>query len=126
MNWLKEKKVNFIYLISSISVVFISYFINTNFREDLPRKLSESVFWLVIPIVIFSIITLFTQKNTFLVWKKITNYFFTVSIVIILFTPSSTHGLDFLPIVKETVTIVLASLYSIISLGLILYKSFKK
>lgn len=126
MNWLIEKKINIIYLISSILLVLVSYLINTNFRDDLPRKLSESIFWLVAPILIFSVLTFFIKKATFSSWKNMTNYFFIFSIIIILITPTSTYGLNFSPITKETVTIILVGLYSFISLSLILYKSFKK
>jgi hypothetical protein len=126
MNFLIEKKNNFVYVLSSFLFAIISYFVNVNYREDLPRKLSESLFWLVVPIFIFSIITLITRKFIFLSWAKMTRYFFTISIIIILITPTSTHGLDFVPIVKETVTIVLASIYSVLSLFLIIYKSLKK
>lgn len=125
-NGLKEKTKNIIYIVVSFLIVVSAYFVNINFKEDLPRKLSESVFWLVVPILIFSIITLMTKRSVFSIWAKMTNYFFISSVVIVLLTPTSTHGLDFFPVVKETVTIALASSYSIISLILVLYKSFKK
>lgn len=126
MNWIKEKKINIMYVVISFLTVVLAYLVNTNFREDLPRKLSESIFWLVVPILFFSTITLVTKRSVFSIWVKMTNYFFISSVVIILLTPTSTHGLDFLPVVKETVTIALAGLYSVISLILILYKSLKK
>ncbi|MDP2693239.1 MAG: hypothetical protein Q8O88_06445 [bacterium] len=127
MNSLTDKKENIIYLIVSFLVTLISYLVNINFREKLLTiALSESIFWLVVPILVFSIVTFATKKDTFISWKKITNYFFIISVIIVLITPTSTHGLDFVPLVKETVTIVLASLYSIVSLILIFYKSLKK
>ena len=121
-----DKKAKIFYLTTSIFVIVISYIVNSNLRETLPRNLSESIFWLTVPVFIFSIITLFTKNTAFQLWAKITNYLYIFFIFIILLTPTSTHGLDFLPIVKETVSIALAILYSIISLILILYKSFKK
>ena len=126
MDWLKEKKVNIIYLMVSFLITLASYLVNVNFRETFPRKFSESIFWLTVPILVFSVITFTLKKSIFLSWARTTNYLFCIFIVIILFTPTSTHGLDFFPIVKETVTIVLAILYSVISLVLIIYKSFKK
>jgi len=108
-------------------VIIVAYLVNTNFRDkSLTIALSESMFWLVIPILFFSIVTLVLRRNIFLSWIKMTNYFFIISIVIILIIPTSTHGLDFFPLVKETMTIILASIYSIISLSLIIYKSLKK
>ena len=124
MDWIKEKKLNIIYLIVSFFLVVISYIVNVNLREKLLTiSLSESFFWLAMPVLIFSIITFMMKKNTFLIWAKMTNYVFIISLVIVLLTPTSTHGLDFVPIIKETVSIGLAILYSIISLLLIFYKS---
>ena len=126
MSWLKDKKNNVLYLGISLILILVSYLVNDYFRETFPRKFSESIFWLTVPVFVFSIITFLVKRDTFQSWTKLTNYLFSISIVIILLTPTSTHGLDFFPIVKETVTIFLAILYSIISLILIIFKSLKK
>jgi len=123
---LTTKETNIKYFGFSTLVAVVAYLVNTNIVEDLPRKLSESIFWLVVPIIILSTIASVLKKDTFLSWAKLTNYYFIISIIIILLTPTSTHGLDFVPIIKETMTIALASTYSVISLLLIVYKSFKK
>lgn len=126
MNLLINKRVNIIYFVVSFLVVVMSYLVNINIREKLLIiALSESIFWLTVPILFFSIVTFLTRNSIFLIWKKVTNYFLIISIVIVLFTPTSSHGLDFFPLVKETATIVLSSIYSIISLILIIYKSLK-
>ena len=127
MNWLKKKKINIIYVVIFSLAAVISYLVNVNLREKLlVITLSESFFWLAAFVLFFSITTLFFKRSVFLSWVKITKYFLIISIIIILLTPTSTHGLDFFPIIKETVTIMLISLYSIISLFLIIYKSFQK
>jgi len=127
MNLLKNKNTQVCYVLIPLLIVVISYLINTNFRGKLLTiALSESFFWLTVPILFFSIVVFSLKESTFKSWTKFTNYFFIISLVIILLTPTSTHGLDFVPLVKETVTIFLAILYSIISLVLIIYKSLKK
>ncbi len=122
-NWFVEKKNNFLTLIVSVLVVAVSFAVNINFREDFFRKFSESIFWLFVPILIYSLILLIVSKDIFISWFKFTLYFIITSIIIVLFTPTTTHGLDFFPIVKETVTIFLASIYSVISIIVITIKS---
>ncbi len=127
LNWFLDKKANTTYLGISCLVVIIAYLVNINFREkSLTIALSESIFWLTVPVLIFSVINLFFKGSIFVSWAKFTKYFFIVSLAIILMTPTSTHGMDFLPIVKETVAVALAILYSVASLFLITYLSFRK
>ena len=126
MYWIKEKKINILYLIVSFFLVVISYIVNVNLREKLLTiALSESIFWLVVPVLVFSIVTFMMKKSTFSSWAKMTNYVLIISMVIVLLTPTSTHGLDFVPIIKETVSIALAILYSVISLLLVFYQFLK-
>jgi hypothetical protein len=77
-------------------------------------------------IFILAVISVFIKENAYTSWKKFTNYFLVFAVLVILITPTSTHGMDFFPITKETVTIALSALYAVISLPLIIYKSFKK
>ncbi len=104
----------------------LSFYININYRfYQITIELSEFVFWMSVPAFIFSVITLFVREEVARKWRKFSNYFLLASVVIILLTPNSSHGMDIYPLIKENVTIVLATLYSVISLLLILYKSFK-
>ncbi len=125
MNW-SNKKVNILYFLSFLFVVVVMYLINDSTNTKFIKKLSESFFWLSVPVFISSLITLFLNERVFQSWKKFTNYFLVLSVIVILITPTSTHGMDFFPIIKETVTIALATVYSVISLILIVYKSLKK
>lgn len=125
MNLLLNKRSNFVYLITFAVVILISYLLNTYSGSSLVRKLSESSFWLCVPIFVFSLMTLFLNNSIFLTLRKFTNYYLIISVFVILITPTSAHGMDFLPIIKETVTITLSILYSLISLILILYRHFK-
>jgi hypothetical protein len=126
LSWFREKKTNIICFVISFSISLGAYLANDFFRETLPRKFSESIFWLFAPVFIFSIVNFALKKSIFLSWFKFTKYYLIIALIIIFLTPTSTHGLDFFPIVKETVTIVLASIYSGVSIFLITYKSLKK
>ena len=125
MNFLEQKKINFKFLSASLLLLLLMYFVNINSGSYFLKKLSESIFFIAIPIAIFSIITLFVHNSLFLKWIKMTKYFLFSSLLIILITPTSSHGLDFLPIVKEIVAIILSVLYSFISLFFIIFQSIK-
>lgn len=120
-----EKLKNRSYLVSSFVFLLLFLLINNqNYFINL-RYIGKIFFWLCIPVFIFSLITFFLKDGLYLSWRKFTNYFLIFSVLIILITPTSTHGLDFLPLVKETMTIALTIIYSIVSLILVIYKSFK-
>ncbi len=114
-------KYSFIFLL----VIAISYYINIETNTRLLRKLSEFTFWMSFSVFVISVISVFIKENAYLAWKKFTNYYLAFAVLVILITPTSTHGMDFFPIVKETVTVALSILYAGISLPLIVYKSFK-
>lgn len=124
MNLLKNKK--FIYLGFFIIVAVLAFYVNGITYIKTYRKLSEFAFWMSVQAFVFALMTLFVKEEVASAWRKFSNYFLLASVVIILLTPNSAPGNDILPIIKENVTIVLATLYSAISLLLILYKSFKK
>lgn len=77
-------------------------------------------------ILFFSIILFFIKKEPiFKTWRSFTFVFFILYFIIILITPWY-EGDEFFAITKSLVAIAMTILYSIISLILILYKSFKK
>jgi hypothetical protein len=115
------------YSLIFLLVLVVSYYVNTNYRYyDIVGALSEFTFWMGFSIFILAVISVFIKENAYTSWKKFTNYFLVFAVLVILITPTSTHGMDFFPITKETVTIALSALYAVISLPLIIYKSFKK
>ncbi|KND48218.1 MAG: hypothetical protein AB201_01310 [Parcubacteria bacterium C7867-006] len=127
MNFFKGKKQSILYLVLSLLVLGISYYVNINMRDRLLTiALSKSVFWLAIPIMFFSLFSFFIRYSTFKSWSKFTLFYIVISILIVLISPNSTHGMDIYPATKENMTIVLASIYSVVSIILIIYKSFKK
>lgn len=124
MNLIKNKSLIFVifFLISGI----LAFYINDITYVKTTKKLSEFVFWMSVPAFIFSVISLFVREEVARKWRKFSNYFLLASVVIILLTPNSSHGMDIYPLIKENVTIALATLYSTISLLLVLYTSFRK
>lgn len=119
------KKINIKFLSLFLLLLLVMYFININSGVYFLKKLSESIFFIIVPIVAFSVVTIFINQKVFLKWAKVTKYFFFSSLVLILITPTSSHGLDFFPVVKETIAIFLSILYSVVSLFFILYQSLK-
>lgn len=125
MNSLKKRK-NVYFSIIYLLFLLLSYYVNINSNSTIIEKLSESLFWLSAPILFFSLINLFFREETFISWSKFTIYYFIISVILVLISPNSTHGMDIYPATKENVTIVLSVMYSVFSLVLIAYKSFKK
>lgn len=127
MNASVLRRINLLYLLIFTILIIFSYYININYRYyQITIELSEFAFWMSVPAFLFSLITLFLREDVASFWRKFTIYFLVFSVAIILITPNSSHGMDIYPLIKENVTIVLATLYSAISLVLILHKSFKK
>ncbi len=122
-NWFIKRKTNLIYLGTSFLIATVA-----NIYTGKKILLSESIFWLTVPVLIFSVINLFFKGSIFVSWAKFTKYFFIVSLFIILlaFTPASTYQPMLYPSDIGNPTLVLVILYSTVSLSLILYKSFKK
>lgn len=125
MNLLKYKKINIKLLFTSLLLLLITYLINVNSGVYVLKKLSEAIFLLTIPVAFFSVVTFFVKNNVFLSWVKVTKYFLITSFVIIMIAPSSTHGLDFFPIVKETLAVFLSIVYSVSSLFVLIYRTIK-
>lgn len=125
------KKNRFKYPIIFLVVIIVSYFLNTSYYfYDIVRGLSEFTFWMSFSAFIASLIAVFIKDSAYFPWKKFTNYFLLVSVILILITPTSGNsggslGMDLYAIDKELVTIVLSILYASISLPLIIYKSLK-
>jgi hypothetical protein len=119
------KKIS-MYHIVSLLVIIVSYIVNYSTHVRTIKKLSEFAFWMSVPAFVFSLVIFFLSEKVSKSWQKFTLYFMLASLGIILITPNSSHGMDIYPLIKENATIVLSTLYSIISLLLILYKSSKK
>lgn len=126
MNFFQKDKINLLYFFAFTILVLGAYFVNANVSLRTTREISESVFWLSIPGLAFSLLCLFLNQRVFRSWSKFTLTYLSLAILIILTSPNSTHGMDIYGRTKGNATILLASLYTVISFSLIIYKSFKK
>lgn len=127
-----------IILLLSIVFVFIFYyfynnqaynhFCDGNYTYQNCAKVVNLIklFLLITPsILFFSLINFFLSKKVFYSWKKFTFYYILLYLIIILITPWYL-GDGFFNIQKFHISYLGAIIYSIISLILITYKSFKK
>lgn len=128
---MNKKKIFFISLLGSI-IFFISVFvpievpIKVCYQGGFCGNVSEVLtiyFLLFVPMFIFSIITFKLKELTFILWRNFSIWAIPISLIVISFLPTNTHGLDFIPVTKGTVIFLLTILYSIISLALVIYKS---
>ncbi len=120
---LKEKQINFLYLILSLIIIIVSYIVNLNFRDKLETiALSESFFWLLVPVFVFSSINMIFKKSHISNWIMFTKYYIPICAILVVITPTSTNGMDFIPLVKETLTITFSAFYSLTSFYLIFLK----
>ncbi len=131
MNWFTKKNLILIGFIASV-LFFISYFIHSSdfcYWKANCSLMSEILSLYLLPflsVFTFSLITYWLKDSIFISWRNFSVCAVFISLIIISFLPTDTHGLDFIPITKGTTIFFLTILYSFISLGLILYKSFKK
>ena len=121
---LKEKQINFLYLILSLIIIIVLYIVNLNFRDKLETiALSESFFWLLVPVFVFSSINMIFKKSPISNWIMFTKYYIPICAILVVITPTSTNGMDFIPLVKETLTITFSAFYSLTSFYLIFLKT---
>ena len=129
MGWFTKRKTVLISLIFLI-VYFVSYF---NSSLGLPIEYKSfccsddrmlNLFFISIPIFIISFAALGLKDKTFYVWKGFTFFFILFYISLYFIVPTKGDGV--LWIQRESVSFFLTILYSVVSLGLILYKSLKR
>ena len=129
MNWFTKRKVLLYSILYIILFLFTYIFGKSNYCSlNCYRSFELLIIYslISIPFFVFSIITYKLKESTFILWRNFTVWAIPISLVIISFVPTNTHGMDFLLLVKGTVILALTTLYTIISLILIIYKSFKK
>lgn len=74
-------------------------------------------------VFLFSIITFFMKEKVASSWRFFSVWAVVLSLILITFLPTYTHGLDFVPLTKGTGILALSTLYAFISLILIIFKS---
>jgi len=131
LEWFTKKK---LFLFSCLGVIsfFIAYFsINFGICFDYPNQCNNNskviavYTMLFIPIFFFSLTTFKLKQSTFNTWRSFSFYSILVFLILISFIPMRTHGLDYLPVTKGLVSVLLTIFYSIFSLILIIYQSLK-
>jgi uncharacterized membrane protein YhaH (DUF805 family) len=129
LSWFTKKKV-IIGCLIMVFVYLISYF---NETLSLPSVYKNfccvddrifNLFFIFIPIFIFSVINLKLNDLGFRKWKKLTFIYLIIYLIIYFISP--THGNGYIWLQRETISFFGSILYSIISLTLIIYKLFKK
>jgi hypothetical protein len=130
INWFTRSRI----LIISISgfVIFIaSYFGFDSCRKsyyDCRDVLSYPfVFSLIfVPVALFSLIVMRLNEATFLAWRFFSFWWVSLSLLITLSLPMSTHGMDFFPVTKGNFIFLSAIIYASISLLIIFYQSIER
>lgn len=128
MDYAKKK---YLQLIISIVGILVGYYFSSPIKHDICQKtLCTKIIGgdVGIPLFLFSIalffiffIFLFIKEEVFNYWKKFAKLFLPVAIILIIITPTQYGG--FVGIDKEMATWGLASLFLIISFGIIIWKS---
>jgi hypothetical protein len=132
MNSLTKKRILFLSFFGLIIQIISRYSVDFGVCENYASSCFDLSYLFIIysiisiPLFVFSVITYKLKDEVFISWKNFSIWWIPLSFVIITMFPTDTHGMDFVPIIKGTVSLLLSSLYSVISLVIILYKSFKK
>jgi len=117
--WFTKKRM----FLLSLVILLSSFLLNSAAQDFFWKKFSEAVFWITVPVLFFSLVTLFLKLDVFRNWLKFTLFFYLISLLLILMVKNSSGGMDFIPVGKESVSQLLSILYSLISLILIIFKS---
>jgi hypothetical protein len=114
MNYKKKIAVVLPLLLIIVAAIYVNKFFT-------PLGTFLEFFSLAFAVVFF--ILLFTDVYVFSYWKKFTLIFFPLATLFVILMPSISEG--FVGIDKELATIFLAALFFVISLGIIIWKSFR-
>lgn len=132
LDWFTKKKMLIFSLFFSIFFLLSYFSINLGICFDYPNscnnnsKLISAYTILFIPVLFFSLVAFMVNQETFSKWRNFSFYSILVFIILLSFIPLRTHGLDYLPITKSLVSLILTIIYSVVSLFLIIYQSLKK
>ncbi len=132
MEWFTKKRMLLISFLSTI-LFFVLYSNKLYFLCQASGVFScgeilkfLKLFFLIAPFIfIFCVITYYLDNKVFFSLRKFTNFYLIIFFFLLLITPWYT-GDEFLNLQKAHVSFLGSILYSVISLILILYKSFKK
>ena len=129
--WIKLNRKSFL-LVSTVLVLihFITkYRLKLGLCDSYLSECNQYGYQLFIYTFIFifmfllSLITFFLKEKVARSWRFFSIWAVFLSLVLITFLPTYTHGLDFVPLTKGTGILMLSTLYAFISLILIIFKS---
>ncbi len=132
MNWFTKKKVFYITIGTSLIQIVSRYSVNLGICNNYASRCTDFSSLIVIysfiflSAFIFSLLTYKLNERIFVSWRNFSLFFISISFIVITFIPTNSIGFDIFPVTKGSVILFLTIAYSIISLLLILYKSFKK
>lgn len=121
-----------------ISTLFVCLFVISWFSVDFgicpvyPDKCNifadalSGLTLIFIPVLIYGFFLLKSSIGVFKSWSNFSFVFILIYWILIAITPARTHGLDFLPVTKGSVALVLAALYSFVSMLVIVFNLVKK
>ena len=124
MNWMEKRKFQIVLFLFSVSLLALSYVLNINFRSIVDRSASESIFWVSMIVLFFTTISFFINVNKLKNWIKFT-YIIYIFFIICAFLPSN-YNSNFFWNKSEFLILIFAIIYSLISLGILIYSFFKK
>lgn len=121
MNWLKN---NFQRVLFIMSLVFLTllYLIPPMEFGSFLRNLHTALFFVFLVVTLFSALFIFTKINTQIIWRKFTFIFSLLGLFLITFAPTDGNYITGQVIFILTFT----TLYSLISLGILIYGFFIK
>ncbi len=123
MNWLKNKKNQILFFLVSFLLLVLLYNINTYHLEDLNQSFYDAFFVILIPNTIFSFVNIFIKNIVWKYWLKINIVLSVIGFILIFL---SSPDPEFSITLRGVLAIFYWILYSLISLGIIIYQSFKK
>ncbi len=124
MHWLKNKKQQISFFVSCLFVLLILFTLSYYNLNSIWKNIYVSSLFLFSISSLFSFIFIFIN---FYIWKIWLKYISIISIIgfLLLLGSSNTDG-DFGPTSQIVFGFIFTILYSLISLGIIIYHSFKK
>lgn len=113
------------FLLGMIVSIFGLCSINSDFFCSRPHEsMYASFFLLFFPLFLFSLITYKIKESAYLAWYNFVKLWIPLSLLVIVITPRYSHDWIF-PIDKGRVAIFVTSIFTITSITLIAYKSYK-
>lgn len=123
MHWLKNKKNQILLFLFSFIISVFLYNLNLYDFNNFIISIKDSFFAVSVPLSLFSFIGIFTKFQVWKIWLKISIYLSVIGFLVIYM---SSPEPEFLLTERVVLSLIYWVIYSLISLGIIIYHSFKK